>query len=116
MTSPTQQRVPSDVVFLLDVDNTLLDNDAVIEDLRRRLLDTLGVECQQNYWDVFEQLRRELGYADYLGALQRYRIEHPRDPHVLRISLYLLVWSCWCTRGRNVLLVYSESPLWYDVS
>ena len=79
-----------DVVFLLDVDNTLLDNDAVIEDLRRHMADTIGQDCQQRYWELFEQLRTELGYADYLGALQRYRIERPRDPHVLRISLYLL--------------------------
>jgi len=82
---------PADrVVCLIDVDNTLLDNDAVIEDLKRHLIDAFGVECQQRYWDLFENLRRELGYADYLGALQRYRVERPRDPRVLEISLYLL--------------------------
>ena len=80
----------NDVVFLLDVDNTLLDNDAVIEDLRRHLIDAFGAECQQRYWEIFEQLRTELGYADYLGALQRYRVEHPRETRVLGISLYLL--------------------------
>jgi FMN phosphatase YigB (HAD superfamily) len=80
----------ADVVFLLDVDNTLLDNDAVIDDLRRHLSEALGVECEQRYWDIFEELRRQLGYADYLGSLQRYRVEHPRDPHVLRLSLFLL--------------------------
>src|SRR5919201_3521856 len=79
-----------DVVFLLDVDNTLLDNDAVVTDLRRHLVDAFGVERERRYWDIFEDHRRELGYADYLGALQRYRVEHPRDPHLLRISLYLL--------------------------
>ena len=79
-----------DTAYLLDVDNTLLDNDAVIEDLRRHLRDTFGAECERRYWEIFEELRRELGYADYLGALQRYRREHPRDPHVLRISLFLL--------------------------
>jgi FMN phosphatase YigB (HAD superfamily) len=81
---------PHEVVFLLDVDNTLLDNDAVIADLKQHLIDACGVECQQRYWELFEQLREELGYADYLGALQRYRVEHPRDPHLLRISLFLL--------------------------
>ena len=80
----------NDVVFLLDVDNTLLDNDAVIEDLRRHLGGTVGVECGQRYWSIFEQLRSELGYADYLGALQRFRIERPRDPHLISVSLYLL--------------------------
>jgi FMN phosphatase YigB (HAD superfamily) len=77
-------------VFLLDVDNTLLDNDAVIEYLKRHLIDVIGAERQRRYWQLFEELRQELGYADYLGALQRYRIERPRDPHVLRISLFLL--------------------------
>ena len=80
----------ADVVFLLDVDNTLLDNDAVIEDLHRHLSEAFGAEREQRYWDIFEELRRELGYADYLGSLQRYRHEHPRDPHVLRLSLFLL--------------------------
>src|SRR5262249_48331522 len=78
------------VVYLLDVDNTLLDNDAVVEDLRRHLVDAFGAKCQERYWTVFEELRRELGYADYLGALQRYRVEHPRDRNVLNISLYLM--------------------------
>jgi len=82
--------VTPDTAYLLDVDNTLLDNDAVIEDLRRHLRDTFGAECERRYWEIFEELRRELGYADYLGALQRYRREHPRDPHLLRISLFLL--------------------------
>jgi FMN phosphatase YigB (HAD superfamily) len=82
--------VINDVVFLLDVDNTLLDNDAVIADLRRHLVDAFGRECDERYWEIFEQLRTELGYADYLGALQRYRIERPLEPHVLQISLYLL--------------------------
>ena len=80
----------ADVVFLLDVDNTLLDNDAVIDDLRHHLSDAFGADCGQRYWEIFEDLRRELGYADYLGSLQRYRVEHPRDPHVLRLSLFLL--------------------------
>jgi len=78
------------LVFLLDVDNTLLDNDAVLADLKQHLLDAFGPDRERRYWDIFEARRRELGYADYLGALQRYRIEHPRDPQLLRVSLYLL--------------------------
>jgi FMN phosphatase YigB (HAD superfamily) len=81
---------PDDLVFLVDVDNTLLDNDAVIVDLRRQLADRFGPACEQRYWEIFEQLRSELGYADYLGALQRYRVERPREPYVLQIALYLL--------------------------
>ncbi len=80
----------TDTVFLLDVDNTLLDNDAVIADLRRHLVEAFGADCDRRYWEIFEQLRAELGYADYLGALQRYRVERPRETHVLQISLFLL--------------------------
>jgi FMN phosphatase YigB (HAD superfamily) len=82
--------VTTDIVFLFDVDNTLLDNDAVITDLRRHLVEAFGADCDRRYWEIFEQLRAELGYADYLGALQRYRVERPRETHVLEISLFLL--------------------------
>jgi FMN phosphatase YigB (HAD superfamily) len=78
------------VVFLLDVDNTLLDNDRVVADLMRYLEREVGQERQQRYWAIFEELRGELGYADYLGALQRYRVEHPRDPHLLTVSHFLV--------------------------
>jgi FMN phosphatase YigB (HAD superfamily) len=77
-------------VFLFDVDNTLLDNDHIAEDLKRYLAKEVGHSRQQRYWEIFEQLREELGYADYLGALQRYRIEHPRDPYLLCVSKYLI--------------------------
>jgi len=81
---------PSEVVFLLDVDNTLLDNDRVGRDLRRHLDQAFGSERQQQYWEIFEQLRIELGYADYLGALQRYRTENLHDSKLLATSLYLV--------------------------
>ena len=81
---------PSSIVFLFDVDNTLLDNDRVTEDLQRYLEREVGRERQKRYWTIFEQLRAELGYADYLGALQRYRTEYPRDPHLLTISHFLI--------------------------
>jgi hypothetical protein len=80
----------SPVVFLLDVDNTLLDNDQVAVDLRTHLTEAFGAERQERYWVIFEELRVQLGYADYLGALQRYRAENPTDPHLLEISFYLL--------------------------
>src|SRR5918911_260985 len=77
--------------FLLDLDNTPLGNDRVIADLRRHLEQEAGHgPLHRRYWELFEELRDELGYADYLGALQRYRIEHPHDPHVLTISSYLV--------------------------
>ena len=77
------------VVFLFDVDNTLLDNDRVTADLKRHLEEQVGHDRQQRYWDFFEQLRTELGYADYLGALQRYRVEYPREPGLLTVSHFL---------------------------
>src|SRR5256885_2847784 len=78
------------VVFLFDVDNTLLDNDRVAADLKRYLTKEVGDGRQEQYWDIFEELRKELGYADYLGALQRYRVAHPREPHLLAVSSYLV--------------------------
>ena len=77
-------------VLLFDVDNTLLDNDRVTTDLKRQLEREVGHERQERYWVIFEELRKELGYADYLGALQRYRAIYPRDPHVLTVSEFLL--------------------------
>lgn len=79
-----------DVVFLFDVDNTLLDNDAVVRDYRAYLVRESGPEAGERYWAIFEELRRELGYADYLGALQRYRLERLHDPRLLLVSSYLL--------------------------
>jgi FMN phosphatase YigB (HAD superfamily) len=78
------------LVFLFDVDNTLLDNDRVIRDLRRHLERKVGRERSDRYWAIFEELRSELGYADYLGALQRYRVECPYDSHLLTVSTYLV--------------------------
>lgn len=78
------------VVFLFDVDNILLDNDRGTADLKRHLEQTVGHERQGNYWAIFERLRTELGYADDLGTLQRFRVEHPRDPQVLTVSHFLV--------------------------
>ncbi len=77
-------------VFLFDVDNTLLDNDRVTKDLRSFLDREVGGERAADYWQIFEELRSELGYADYLGALQRYRVAHPYESHVLAVSTYLV--------------------------
>jgi FMN phosphatase YigB (HAD superfamily) len=77
-------------VFLFDVDNTLLDNDHVADDLKRYLKKKVGEPSAGRYWEIFEQLRAELGYADYLGALQRYRAEHPREPKLLATSHFLI--------------------------
>ncbi len=77
-------------VFLFDVDNTLLDNDHVTADLKRHLAANVGQERSGRYWQLFEIIRTELGYADYLGALQRYRIEYPHDPNLLAVSYFLM--------------------------
>ncbi len=78
------------LAFLFDVDNTLLDNDRVIADLQAHLEDEVGAGRAAHYWRLFEQLRSELGYADYLGALQRYRGEYPHDPDIVTVSRFLL--------------------------
>ena len=77
-------------VFLLDVDNTLLDNDRIAQDLKDHLERSFSIEACARYWTIFEDLRRELGYADFLGALQRYRLEHQHEPRLLRMSSFLI--------------------------
>ena len=81
---------PDEVVFLFDVDNTLLDNDCVQDDLRNHLEREFGAESRDRYWAIFEELRAELGYTDYLGALQRYRLEDLCDPRLLLMSSFLV--------------------------
>ncbi|HQY58190.1 MAG: HAD family hydrolase [Nitrospira sp.] len=83
MISPT-------VVVLFDVDNTLLDNDQVTADLKQHLEQEVGPAHEQEYWRILEELREELGYADYLGALQRYRLAYPHDSHLLAVSRFLV--------------------------
>jgi FMN phosphatase YigB (HAD superfamily) len=80
----------TEVVFLFDVDNTLLDNDRVIADLSQYLKREVGPERARCYWTIFQQLRIRLGYADYLGALQRYRSEYPHDLGLLAVSRFLI--------------------------
>jgi FMN phosphatase YigB (HAD superfamily) len=81
---------PAPIVFLFDVDNTLLDNDAVQGDLSAHLEREFGRTHRDRYWSIFETLRAELGYADYLGALQRYRLENLDEPQLLLISSFLI--------------------------
>jgi len=78
------------VVFMFDVDNTLIDNDRIVADMRSNLERDIGSDQQQRYWEYFEELRTELGYADYLGALQRYRVKHPRDFGIIAVSYFLM--------------------------
>jgi FMN phosphatase YigB (HAD superfamily) len=78
------------LVVLFDVDNTLLDNDRVAADLKQYLAREIGGEGEQRYWEIFERLRAELGYADYLGALQLCRTHYPRDLRLLLVSHFLL--------------------------
>lgn len=91
MSLPADGGAPrDDVVFLLDCDNTLLDNDRVVRDLSAHLESEFGSESRDRYWKIFEELRSELGYTDYLGALQRYRLGAMNDPRLLRMSSFLV--------------------------
>jgi FMN phosphatase YigB (HAD superfamily) len=85
-----KRSIQAGIVFLFDVDNTLLDNDQVIADLGKYLKREIGPERAQRYWTLFEQLRTRVGYADYLGALQRYRSEYPHDVSLLAVSRFLI--------------------------
>jgi len=85
----------NEVVFLLDVDNTLLDNDRFGADLGSRLEQAFGARARQRYWEIFEDLRRKFGFADYLGSLQAFRTGLDDDPDLLRMSEYLLEYPFW---------------------
>src|SRR3984893_2093388 len=82
--------LPHPIVFLVDVDNTLLDNDGIQQDLKDHLERTYGLAARDRYWRILEDLFAELGYRDYIGALQRYRVEHPREVELLSMSSFLM--------------------------
>jgi len=86
----TTVKPSSEIVFLFDVDNTLLDNDLVEMDLRLHLESEFGAESKNRYFAILEELRTELGYTDYLGALQRYRLEKQCDHRLLMMSSFLV--------------------------
>ncbi len=100
------------IVFLFDVDNTLLDNDRVVQDLSRFLDREFGAQRRQRYFAIFEELRSELGYADYLGALQRYRIEYPTDPKLLAVSPFLVDYPFANRLFPNALDAIEHSRQW----
>ena len=81
---------PHPLVFLVDVDNTLVDNDGIQQDLKDHLERTYGVAARDRYWKILEDLMVELGYRDYIGALQKFRVEHPREMELLAMSSYLM--------------------------
>ena len=81
---------PHPIVFLVDVDNTLVDNDGIQQDLKDHLERTYGAAARDRYWKILEDLMEELGYRDYIGALQRFRVEHPREIELLAMSSFLM--------------------------
>jgi len=81
---------PHPTVFLVDVDNTLVDNDGIQQDLKDHLEQVYGLASRVRYWKILENLFDDLGYRDYLGALQRYRMEHPRQVELLAMSSFLI--------------------------
>jgi FMN phosphatase YigB (HAD superfamily) len=81
---------PNPIVFLVDVDDTLLENDHIQDDLKRYIEREFGAECRDRFWAIQEELFNELGYRDYLGALQRFRVEHPYEPHLVSAASYLV--------------------------
>jgi FMN phosphatase YigB (HAD superfamily) len=104
--------VPPKTVFLFDVDNTLLDNDRVIGDLTKYLKREVGPKRARCYWTIFERLRTRLGYADYLGALQRYRSEYPHDLGLLAISRFLINYPFANRLFPNALDVIEHAKHW----
>ena len=110
-----KRSAPARIVFLFDVDNTLLDNDRVTADLKHHLEKEVGREGALCYWNIFEQLREELGYADYLGALQLYRRENPHDPRLLTVSRFLIDYPFADRLFPNALDVLERVKQWGPV-
>ncbi len=102
----------SRVIFLFDVDNTLLDNERVTGDLRHHLESKVGPERAQDYWSIYEELLSEIGYADYLGAWQRYRLKYPRDRHLLSLSHFLINYPFADCLYPNALNVIAHVKSW----
>lgn len=90
MTPSAGMKLFHPIVVLVDVDNTLLDNDGIQQDLRDHLERTFGLAARERYWRILEDLFAELGYRDYIGALQRYRAEHPHHVELLSMSSFLM--------------------------
>ena len=82
--------LPNSIVFLVDVDDTLLENDRIQDDLKRHIEREFGPECRDRFWIIQEELFNELGYRDYLGALQRFRVEYPYQRHLVTAANFLL--------------------------
>ena len=106
----------ADVVFLFDVDNTLLDNDRMQNDLFRHIEREFGKEARARYLDIFEQLRSELGYADYLGALERYRLEKMHDPRLLHVSNWLVEYPFYARVYPHAVDVVKRLKRWGRVA
>jgi hypothetical protein len=81
---------PHEIVFLFDVDNTLFDNDTLKADLGQQVVEAFGPEAYKRFWAIYEELRAKHGYADFLGTLERFRLEHLNEPRVLNLSNWLM--------------------------
>ena len=76
--------------FLVDVDDTLLDNDRIRDDIERYLDSEYGPDARAAYWTIQERRFVELGYRDYLGAVQEWWEAESLEPSLLAVSEYLL--------------------------
>jgi FMN phosphatase YigB (HAD superfamily) len=100
------------VVCFFDVDNTLLDDDRLVADLKTRLKQELDAAQYKRYWEIFEERQEECHHADYLGALQCLCDEHPREPHVTQIATYLLDYPFADRLYRQAIDVLTHCRTW----
>ncbi len=110
------QKSVKDLVFLFDVDNTLLDNDRLQNDLFRHIEHEFGKKALARYQAIFEELRSQLGYADYLGALERYRIENMHDPRLLHMANWLVEYPFAARLYPKALDVVKRARRWGQVA
>ena len=82
------ERLP--IIFLVDVDDTLLNGDCIQTDFKQHMEREFGIQCRDRYWVIQEELFNELGYRDYLEALQRFRLEYPYEPHLVTAANFFV--------------------------
>jgi FMN phosphatase YigB (HAD superfamily) len=69
------------LVFLLDVDNTLVDNDRVKKDIERAIASLVAVDRAARFWALYEEVRDEKGVVNFPETLRRFRRAFPNEPH-----------------------------------
>ena len=86
------------LVFLIDLDNTILDNDGVKQDIEAKMLEILGERLAERFWHYYEAVRKDLDYIDFFETMMRLRDENPTDAAVVDEATGTLMDWDFCPR------------------